>query len=590
MSTPWTKPYILERWEYARDRKMDYFETNAKENYRYYDGSGHWTEDERKVLAEDERPATVMNYVFKLINTFVGNEIQNRNDIHVFPMEGGDIALANILNYGYTFVKSNTRLDWKFTQAHLDGLITSQGWLMNKIGFDRSGKPRIRILNKNPLMMYFDPDSIELDFEDCQDIFESEFVYKPELIKKFPNKTKEIEAFWSADLDDHGVYIDRKKDLVRVLYAEYKKWEKRTYYVIRPKRGSFIYQETEPKRGEIPTGATVTTETDTVAQVYGTRILGDIVLEEPIKNPYGAGNDKFSYTVVSPYFVAGRGVAIVDQFKSMQDMINKSYSQAVDILNRQPKVGGFYEEGAIEDPDELEETARSGKWMGVKNIDKIKPLDPPDYPSAHMKLLSETIEYIKEIVGTPDVFMGEAPGRVESGLGIQILRRQAGLTFEMPADNLRLAQIEVGRKILNQMTEFWSRDKFMRVSGEDGNYDEISIKPTTITQTTVNRQGDVLNENSFTTRLREGEYDFVIDVTQPTVTQRMYNQMIATQIFQMMPRPELAPMLIDMLDFPQKDKWKEALGAAAEAMKQEAQAGQQQNPLQALMQGGGNGP
>ena len=100
---------------------------------------------------------------------------------------------------------------------------------------------------------------------------------------------------------------------------------------------------------------------------------------------------------------------------------------------------------------------------------------------------------------------------------------------------------------------------------------------------TEDGDGKMISRDSFTNRLSEGEYDIVVDVTQPTLTQRMYNQMIATQIFQMMPRPELAPMLIDMLDFPQKDKWKQALGAAAEAM----QAEQQQNPLQAMLGGQG---
>jgi len=585
MAKAWSKPYILQRWEYARDRKQDYFESAAKENRAYYDGTGHWTESERKTLEAEERPATVMNYVFKLVNTFVGNEIQNRNDIHAFPMEGGDIQMANILNYGYKFVKNNTRLDWKFTQAHLDGLISSQGWLMNKIKFNTKGEPLIDVLTKNALMVYYDPDSIELDLTDAQDIFETEFIFKEELLRMYPGHKKDIQRFYDAkDLSDHGLYVDRKKQLVRVLYGEFRKYEKKKYWVVRNK-GAFEYFDKEPKRNEVPDGADVLVEYDTIPKIYGTRILGDVELEEPIANPYGCGENEFSYTLMCPYFINGKGVSLVDQFKSMQDMINKSYSQAIDILNRQPKVGGLFEEGAVDDPDELNEIARSGKWLSVKNIDKIKELNPPDYPSAHMKLLNETIEYIKDIVGTPEVFLGEAPGRVESGLGIQILRKQAGLTFEMPADNLRLAQVLVGRKILNQMTTFWSRNKFMRIAGDDGNFKSIDIKPTKINITDQDREGTVLKTDSLTNRLKQGEYDIVIDVTQPTLTQRMYNQMIATQIFQLMPRPELAPMLIDMLDFPQKDKWKEALGAAARAM----QAEQQQNPLAQMMGQGGSG-
>jgi len=129
------------------------------------------------------------------------------------------------------------------------------------------------------------------------------------------------------------------------------------------------------------------------------------------------------------------------------------------------------------------------------------------------------------------------------------------------------------------MSEFWSRDKFMRVAGEDGNYQEIDIKPAQIKMTKTDREGKPVGEPStLTNRLREGEYDFVIDVTQPTVTQRMHNQMIATQLFQMIPRPELAPLLIDMLDFPQKDKWKQALGQAAEAMAEQQASGGQGGP------------
>lgn len=588
MAKAWDKPYLLQRWEYARDRKKDYFESAAKQNYAYYDGTGHWTEDEQKLLYAEERPATVMNYVFKLINTFVGNEIQNRNDIHAFPMEGGDINMANILNYAYKFVKNNTRLDWKFTQSHLDGLIASQGWLMNKIKFDKKGRPVIDILNKNPLMIYYDPDSIELDLSDAQDIFETEFIPKEELIRRFPGHKKDIERFYDArDLEDHGLYVDRKKEMVRVLYTEFRKFEKKDFWVVQTPKKGFQYFDKEPLRNEVPEGSKVIKEAETMSRVYGARILGDTFLEEEILNPYGCGEDKFSYTLVCPYFVSGKGVSVVDQFKSMQDMINKSYSQAIDILNRQPKVGGLYEDGAVEDPEELDEMSRSGKWLKVQNLDKVREISPPDYPAAHMRLLDQTIQYIKDIVGTPEVFLGEAPGRVESGLGIQILRKQAGLTFEMPADNLRLAQVEVGRKILNQVTEFWSKNKFMRIVGDDGNFETVNINSGTISVTKNDRQGNIVGQTSFTNRLRDGEYDVVIDVTSPTLTQRMYNQMIATQIFQMIPRPELAPMLIDMLDFPQKDKWKQALGQAADAMQQQ-QAGA--NPLEQLLGGGGNAP
>lgn len=593
MAQDWEKPFLLQRWEYARDRRNVKFDSNAKENYGYYDGTGHWTEAEMGKLQAEERPITSLNYTFKAINTMVGNEIQNRNDIHVFPMEDGDVQMANLLNIGYKFVKANNKLDWKFTQANMDGYIASQGWIKNIVTIDQQRKPQITILNKNPLMIYFDPDSIELDLEDCNDIYESQFIFKKKLIQQFPGKKEHIERFYSADLDDHDLYIDRQKELVRVLYAEYKQYERKPYWAVRSTEGVIKFFPEEPDKDDVPDGATVRQYSDVVPVVYGTRMLGDVVLEDPVENPYGCGRDKFSYSLFCPYFVKGTGISAIDQFKSIQDIINKSYAQALDIMNRQPKVGGLYEKGAIEDPEDLNEISRSGKWLEVENLDKVLVVDPPSYPGAHMNMVKDSVELLKEIIGTPEVFLGEAPGRIESGLGVQILRRQAGLSFEMPADNFRVSQIEVGRKILNQMIEFWGKDKFMRIAGDDGNVTELKIDRLKVTKRVLDRQtGEEIPEEtiSITNRLKEGKYDFVIDVNQPSVTQRMYNQLVGIQLFQLMPRPELAPLVIDLLDFPKKEEWKAALSQAAQQMQTEGGQATGNPVLDGLLGGTGSPP
>ena len=138
---------------------------------------------------------------------------------------------------------------------------------------------------------------------------------------------------------DHTLYVDKGRDLVRILYVEWRSYERKAVFA--DEEGKFYKEEPE----DIKTKKFMRT----VSTVKGGRLLGDIFLEDPIEDPYGCGPDKFSFTMVCPYFAKGQGVSIVDQFRSIQDIINKSYSQSLDILNRQPKVGGLYEKESIKD-------------------------------------------------------------------------------------------------------------------------------------------------------------------------------------------------------------------------------------------------
>jgi len=151
----------------------------------------------------------------------------------------------------------------------------------------------------------------------------------------------------------------------------------------------------------------------------------------------------------------------------------------------------------------------------------------------------------------------------------------------MPADNLRLAQINVGRKIINQFSEFWSDDKFMRIMGSN-DFTDIQISPDLIEISKLDKYtGKVkVDEDGradievIPNKLKDSKFDFAIDVNTPSPTQRMANQAAALQIFQQMPRPEFIPLVIGMLDFPDKEKWLEATKQATQADALAAQGGQ----------------
>ncbi len=543
---------LLERFEYASNQKQKHFEASCNKAYGYYNGTSHWSPAEVTALENEDRLPTKLNYVFKILNTISGNERQNRNDLHIFPMENGDVDISNILNYLFKYVKKNNNLDWLSSDVAMDGFLTNQGWYKNYIKVDDLFKPEIKIKKVSPKLMYFDPDSIDYGLADAQDVFEAVWENKEKLKEQYPNLEKEIEA-WSSDkhISERDLYVDEKKDLVRVVDAEYKVYERKPFWFDgsslsdKPGKGKKIYH--------------------TIEKIKFKRFFGDIVLEE-MDDPYGCGG--FSYTPLFPYFVNGCGVSIFEQIVDVQDIINKSHSQFMDSLNRQLGVGILYEDGAVEDEDVLVDFRNGGIGKlpaGSISGGKIKITDPPEYPAAHAKTVTDAITLMKEIVGITEVFEGFAPGRIESGLGVQILKRQSGLVFEQPTDNIRMTQINLGRKILNQISKFWSTDKVARIVGEDGNYNDITVTNTEIRTSQVDKNtGDTKEVNVLANTLKEGKYDFVIDVNQPSVTARQYNLLLGIEIFKIVPDPRLIALLVDMTDFPHKDEWIATLTQAVE--------------------------
>lgn len=550
------KPSIIERFEYALEKRDEYWSDNAALNFSYYDGTGHWSADEVAKLNKEERPITKINLIFKAINTMSGNEIQNRNDMFAFPVEGGDVKMANIVNHGLKYIKRKNNMPWHFTQSVVDGFISGQGWIKNSVRPDPNGEMKIVVKKKNPLVMYFDPASVELDLSDCHDIHESIWLDIEEISARWPDKAQDIKSFSTAAGKDRvDVYYNRDRNLGRVIYSEFREWKRVTRYQLQNNETGEVEwfdQSRKPGWKQLKKLPVIR------PSVKGVWHFGSIQLEEEITNPHGCGDENFSYTGVFPYFVNGEGVSAVEQVRSVQDVVNKSYSQALDILNRQQKTGGFYEKGAVDNAEKLKEVSESGNWIEVKDVNKIKEGELPQYPHAHMQTMGDSINLSDSVLGLTEVFQGDAPGRVESGIGIQILRKQAGLPFEGPSDNLRWAMIEVERKLIKQFSEFWSRKKFMRLTGESG-YEDVYINGPSITVSSLDKDGNVEKEETFDNKLKDVEYDLALDVNAPSVTQRQFNQILGLEIFRQLPDPRLVPLLIDLMDFPNKDQWKQTV-------------------------------
>ena len=540
-----------ERFEYAHEESQ-YWHTNiANRCYNYYNGTGHYTSAERAILEAEGRPPHRLNYAFKWMNLVSGNERQNRQDLYIYPQEGGDVRMAAVYNYIFDHLKNINSLPWLWSQAGLDGYITGQGWLELFVEPDERMSPDIKIRKVSPRLIYYDPDSIEYDLSDAKDIFRERWIRREELKAHYPKQARDIERWYSdTKTRNNDLYVNQKKEMIRVMDCWYREYTREAY------RFDAESGEVEKVEGAGPNEKGL--HYRTVPVVRYRRFFGDVVLEDMADY---MGLSDFPYTPYFPYYSEGEGVSLMDQLADSQDIINKSFSQFMDILNRQPKVGGIYEEGAIDQPDAFAEAIRNGEWAAVKNMDRIKEFQPPSYPSAHSQTVGDAIAFGRDIMGSSDAFEGNAPGRVEAASGIQMLIQEAVKGVAVPGDNMRHSQRLLGKKMLAMVQKLWSPGKMLRLLGEDGNLLDLEITGSEVTMTRLDRKtGAVIGDPEISVnRLSEGKYDFSVDLAAPSQTQRQRNMNTALMIYQAMPNPALLPLLIEMTDFPNKDEWKNVI-------------------------------
>ena len=575
--------YLLERWQYAHDSRKKHWEDVARQAYNYYTGTGHWTAAEAALLAKENRPDSKLNYIFKWMNVVTGNERQNRNDLWIYPTEGGDVRMASVYNFIFKYIKKQNNLDWLMSQAALDSFLTGQGWIKLYIEVDDEFEAQIKAKVINPFLMNFDPDSIEYDLSDAKDIFEAQWLDKDMLKKAYSRKIGDkIDSWYSSAKKsrEKDLYINEQKNLLRVLDCYYRDYRIKNYW-FDEKTGSITQDEKAGYRRI----------SKLVSRIKFRRLFGDVTLEE-MEAPLGLEKD-FPYVSIFAYFVKGVGVPLCEQVISIQDIINKSYSQFMDLLNRQPKPGIMYEEGAVDDESVFEDY-RNGKITqvpaGTISGNRIKIGDPPVYPAAHAATLQNAVQMGEDILSITQAFQGQAPGRIESALGVERLIQQSEIPHNLSADNIHLSQVLMGRKILQLVNNFWGLKKTLRLLGEEADLIDVEINPAEITVTNIDKiSGETIKVETFPNILDKGKYDFTIDTNKPSITNRQWNVFFALEIAKMISDPMLQikflSMVIDMTDFPRKEEFKQTIQEAAQSG-MGMQPGQMEDLGQAIQQGG----
>ena len=428
------------------DRKQRWFrafesnktrELAEQRQARQYYHDRQWTDEEVRRLQKRGQQPTVRNRIKRKIDFLVGVEQRLRRDPKAYPRTPKHEKEADVATAGLRFVCDQNRWERVSSAAMHDGLVSGIGVVF--VGIEGQPDNQDPKLKHVPVERFFyDPRSVEPDFSDARYMGLHLWLDVDEAKERWPDHAAKLDQMIDANSASSSLLHDVDREMQwadfeqrRVRLVEF--WERRS--------GGWYY-------------------------CYFT---GSIELESGM-SPYTGdkGEPDCPYVAWSPY-VDERGdrYGMIRTMKSVQDEINYSASK---ILHRIATDRFFYEDGSIEDVDELgAQLARPDGKIRITRGEWGKTVGIIDQGA---KLQGEAERFQLAIMEIEN--LGPNPGLVGRGEGVDgasgralLAQRDSGMTELSPVfERHRDWKLRVYRRLWSRCRQAWRGEKWIRITDE----------------------------------------------------------------------------------------------------------------------------
>lgn len=427
--------------EHLRRQYTDYLGSKsqeieeAQEARRYRHGS-QWAEREIRKLRSRGQPVVTFNRVSRKINAVVGLLERLRQDPKGFARtpkheDGAELATA-VLNYALD------QNDWKSISPDCaeDGATSAIGGLEIIVEAGDQGDPDITISRVDPREFFYDPRSMRADFSDATYMGIHKWMDYGLVAELWPDAAGAVRdgVATNGGLDDGPTQADRQMRWVNV--------RERTVRVVEHwyrEAGGWSY----------------------------CFFTGDIELERG-RSPFLDNKGKSACRLIMYSNMIDQDddrYGFVRDLKSPQDEINHRRSKALHALNSR-KIRAS--RGAVDDVEiARREEARPDGFIEINDASAKYEVEQGQVDfQGNMAFLTDAKQEIDNFGPNPSL-VGEG-GKNQSGRAIQLLQ-QAGIA-ELGPFLLRYRgwKIRVYRAIWNAIQQFWTSERWIRVTDSEG--------------------------------------------------------------------------------------------------------------------------
>lgn len=524
-ANPEFKPALLcramwDRYEYLRDNGHDDYIRLADRCGRFWYGS-QWEEDVVAKLRQQRRPYLTMNMILTTTDTVLGEQINNRNETRFRPRYGKNAdATADALNKVYKHISQGNNLTWLRSDVFEDGLITGRGYYEVRLDFTDNLFGEVRITRLDPKNVMIDADATEYDPETWNDVTvtrwltpdDIEVLYGKAKADELRGKVSTYESTGTDIVDDLRDRVSSAYEMqgkvpdddinqakyIRILDRQYRQLTVRRFFA------NLLYGDLRSVPDDWDdariTEYLAANPNVAVLEKQATRIRWTVVACNTVLYDDWSPYEHFTVVPYFPHFRNGRTTGMVEQLISVQELLNKSVSQELHIVNTTANSGWKVKKGALQNMTETELEVRGAETGLVAVLDDINNMDkiqPNQIPSGIDRLAQKAEQFIKTL-GVSDYMRGDARADV-SARALEANQNQGQNALARVLDNLVRSDVFLARVILNCVQTYYIEERVLFITGGDGRPDE------TITINQVSPEGEIVND------MTVGEYLITVD-------------------------------------------------------------------------------
>jgi hypothetical protein len=510
------------RYAYCRDNGHSEFTAKADKCERFFRGD-QWEQSDLARLKLQRRPALTINKIISTLSNVMGEQIYNRSEISFRPRAGAPDGVAEVLVKVFKQISDNNQLDWKRSDMFADGVITSRGFLDLRIAFNDHMQGEVAIEKINMKNVVIDPDADDYDPDTWNEVFVTKWVtsddiavlYSKEDSEILKNRAQSALPFGYDSINDQmrdrfgnsispmygGVYDEAGVTRnIRLLERQYRQLDNQEHFVstetgdMRPVPENF---DRNRKAWFVEKfGFKIVKKL--VSRIKWTVVADSLVLHDDW-SPY----KHFTVIPYFPLFRHGHTIGLVENLLDPQELLNKTSSQELHIVNTTANSGWKVKEGALTNmsAEELEARgAETGLVMminGNPETDAVK-ITPNSTPSGLDRISYKAEEHIKTISGVSDSMQGFDREDV-AAKAIQAKRQAGNTNLAKPLDALVRTDYILARNTLDLIQGFYTEERLLTITNDKmtGETENVGINQPT-------PEGFVIND------LTLGEYDAVI--------------------------------------------------------------------------------
>jgi hypothetical protein len=508
---------------------------------------------------QGSRPCLVVDKTNQYVNQIVNSMRQNRPSIKARPVDdAGDIKVAEVYQGIIRHIEDVSKADIAYDWAGEGAVKTGTGYfriITEYVG--DSFQQEIRIARiRNRFTVYWDPDAKEPDGSDAKEVLITMMIKRDDYEAMYPNKEL---MEWSSSSGDSD-WAD--KDHVRIAEYFYIDKKEETLYLLED--GNSMFKSDYEEKLKDPANPLP----PMLKERKGYRTI--------VKWCKVTGADELESTVIPGQFIPVVRVigietdidgklhtrGVVRGIKDPQRMYNYQRSTMVETLGLSSKAPWVAAAGQIEGFEaEWASSNRTNRAvLKYKPVNINGTLAPPPQrqgyagvPAGLIQDMQTSEHDIQSALGMYQASVGQ-DSNAKSGKALDAQKTQGDMaTFQFP-DNLNKSVRHAGRIIMGMIPIIYDTPQVIRMLGEDGTPDYVSIDPEQAEAVKEQQGMDGTVKKIY--NLGVGKYDVTISTGAGYATKRQEGAAFLTQVAQT--NPDLMPIIGDLLfkslDIPYADE------------------------------------